>query len=117
MYLTENLIDLRGRRFPMVGIYPFATKMLPRFRALGYREVKTVPGSFLPSGMQARGHEFHYSALDGNVKNDSRIKKIYRTFPRAEKEGFLYKNCLASYIHLHFGSNPAIASRFVEACR
>lgn len=117
MYLTESLTDLRGRRFPMVGIYPFTTKMLPRFRALGYRKVTINRGSFLLSGMQARGHEFHYSALNGNTKRSRRIKEIYRVAPKSEKEGFLYKNCLASYIHLHFGSNPAIASRLVEACR
>jgi cobyrinic acid a,c-diamide synthase len=32
-------------------------------------------------------------------------------------EGYRYRNCLASYIHLHFGSNPSIADAFVESCR
>ena len=32
-------------------------------------------------------------------------------------EGYCYRNCLASYIHLHFGSNPAIAPAFVDACK
>jgi len=31
-------------------------------------------------------------------------------------EGYRYKNCLASYIHLHFGSNPDMAAAFVENC-
>jgi len=32
-------------------------------------------------------------------------------------EGFRLRNCLASYIHLHFGSNREIAGAFVTACR
>ena len=32
-------------------------------------------------------------------------------------EGYRYKNCLASYIHLHFGSNPGMAAAFVDSCR
>jgi cobyrinic acid a,c-diamide synthase len=47
------------------------------------------------------------------------IKKVYQVSAKGKKaaEGFLYKNCLASYVHLHFGSNPAMARRLVEACR
>jgi cobyrinic acid a,c-diamide synthase len=32
-------------------------------------------------------------------------------------EGFRIRNCLASYIHVHFGSNPDCARAFVNACR
>lgn len=120
MYLTETLIDHQDRRFPMVGVFPFKTKMFPRLKAIGYREVETRQGSFLPSGMRVRGHEFRYSDLDGSVARDQRIKKVYVVFPKgnnAKREGFLYKNCLGSYIHLHLGSNPAMAERWVESCR
>jgi len=119
MYLTEALIDHSGRRFPMAGVYPAKTRMLPRLKALGYREVKITDGSFFASGMRARGHEFHYSELDGNLDSKHGIKKVYQVSAKGKNaaEGFLYKNCLASYVHLHFGSNPAIARRLVEACR
>jgi cobyrinic acid a,c-diamide synthase len=117
MYLTESLGDLRGRSFPMVGVYPFTTQMLPQLRALGYREVKIDGDSFFPSGMRARGHEFHYSAVNGKAKQDRGVKEVYSVSPEAEREGFVYKNCLGSYIHLHFGSNPTIASRLVETSR
>jgi cobyrinic acid a,c-diamide synthase len=33
------------------------------------------------------------------------------------EEGYRYKNCLASYIHLHFGSCPEVAAAFAENCR
>jgi cobyrinic acid a,c-diamide synthase len=31
--------------------------------------------------------------------------------------GFRYRNCMAGYVHLHFGSNPQFARSFVAACR
>jgi cobyrinic acid a,c-diamide synthase len=66
-----------------------------------------------------RGHEFHYSELCGFVPG----KKIQRAYsmdgPNNTKisEGYRYKNCLGSYVHLHFGSNPEFARGFVAACR
>jgi len=118
MYLTEALIDQRGERFSMVGIYPAKTRMLSRLKTLGYREVKTKSGSFLPAGMRARGHEFHHSELDGDLRKNHRIKTIYLVSMKGKsaEEGFLYKNCLASYVHLHFGSSPGMAAQLVEAC-
>jgi cobyrinic acid a,c-diamide synthase len=119
MYLTEALIDQRREQFSMVGIYPVKTRMLSQLKALGYREVKIKSGSFFPAGMRARGHEFHYSELDGDLGRNREIKTIYLVSVKGKstEEGFLYKNCLASYVHLHFGSSPGMAVRLVEACR
>ncbi len=32
-------------------------------------------------------------------------------------EGYSKNNVLASYVHLHFGSNPEVARNLVESCR
>ena len=119
MYLTEALIDQKREQFPMVGIYPVKTRMLSQLKALGYRKVKIKSGSFFPAGMRARGHEFHYSELDGDLGRNLEIKTIYLVSVKGKstEEGFLYKNCLASYVHLHFGSSPGMAARLVEACK
>ena len=39
MVLSRFIDTLDGRRFPMAGVLPFGTRMLPRRKALGYTEV------------------------------------------------------------------------------
>jgi len=121
MYLTFGIRDVQGNLFPMAGVYPTVARMLPRLAALGYVEViSEKTNSLLPLG-RVRGHEFHYSELEqGNFCNDL-IESVYRVQKHvageSRPEGYLYKNCLASYLHLHFGSNPEVAAALVAAAR
>jgi cobyrinic acid a,c-diamide synthase len=120
MYLCDRLTDSQGTTYPMAGCFPFATRMLDRRKALGYREVRLKRDAAVgPAGLLARGHEFHYSEI---VEGDrGAVETIYATSPRsggvASSEGFRIANTLGSYIHLHFGSNPVVASHFTAACR
>jgi len=65
-----------------------------------------------------RGHEFHYSTLTGEGVD---VPGAYRMTDRAAMDkapdGFVAKQTLGSYIHLHFGSCPQAARHFVNACR
>ncbi len=116
IYLTEGVIDFNGKFFPLVGIFKDRAIMQKRLRSLGYAEVtfteKTFFGEF---GTKIKGHEFHYSYLENGGEA---LKKIYnvkmRKFPEGKAEGFLYKNTLGSYIHLHFGSNKKVVKNFIE---
>ena len=113
MYLSEA-IDAQ----PMVGVFPAKARMLPRRRALGYREVTLCAASLLgPAGTVARGHEFHYSEME----LPETVPRCYRLTRRqgepAGEEGYRIGNVLGSYVHLHFGSNPRLAEHFVEFCR
>jgi cobyrinic acid a,c-diamide synthase len=113
IYLSEGLEEAGD----FVGAFPARARMLPKRKALGYRQVETSEDCIIgAAGAVARGHEFHYSEI-GEVPDD--IKRIYRVTRQGRElggEGYRYRNCLASYIHLHFGSNPAIAPTFVAAC-
>jgi cobyrinic acid a,c-diamide synthase len=118
MYLARS-IEVEGRNYPMVEFYPFSTRMLPQRKALGYREVVLKEDSLLgPKGLKARGHEFHYSELIGNP---GEVPDLFQLSSRKGIEvgtdGFMLDNTLAGYIHLHFGSNPAMAAHFVDSCR
>ena len=119
MFLTEEIRDLDGQAFPMVGIFPMRAKMEHRLKALGYREVVTIKDSILgPEGTKVRGHEFHYSQIQ-SVDPDAEF--IYTMMNRKavlhDKEGFVKNSALGSYVHLHWGSNPEVAKNFVDYCR
>jgi cobyrinic acid a,c-diamide synthase len=119
MYLSREIRDLEGRTYPMAGVLPFTVQMLPRLKALGYREVTlTADGLLGPAGTRARGHEFHYSEIVGQPDG---VPHLYRLTPRrggeAVAEGYCKNHVLASYVHLHFGSNPEVARHLVDRCR
>jgi cobyrinic acid a,c-diamide synthase len=119
MYLMHTIQDLEGRTHRMAGLFPFESVMEPRLRSLGYREVTTKAASPLgPAGTRVRGHEFHYSRMKDWEEEPDHIYAVTARGSRDEtiREGFLTQGVLGSYIHLHWGSNPAAARAFVEAC-
>lgn len=115
MYLAREIEDLEGRAHPMVGIFPTRARMLPALRALGYREVVASADSpLLAAGQRARGHEFHHSEMEPMPPEVERTYHIEGPgLPAAE--GYRIGGALASYIHLHFGSQPQAAVNFVRA--
>lgn len=117
MYLTEAIRDTQGTAYPMVGLIRGSVAMQPKLAALGYREIAGTAGNFLlGDGETARGHEFHYSTfLPGGETEPS---PAYAVTGRqgAKPDGVVRKNLVAAYTHVHFGSNPQMAARWVRAC-
>jgi cobyrinic acid a,c-diamide synthase len=117
IYLTRG-VSAGGVLHPFVGLFPVETRMLPRRKALGYRQVELTESAVIgDSSAVARGHEFHYSEMEEMPPSVERVYTVSRKGAVLGQEGFRYKNCLASYIHLHFGSSPGIAETFVGHCR
>lgn len=117
IYLTQG-VEAGGTTHPLVGIFPVATRMLPRRKALGYREVELASDTPLgPAGATVRGHEFHYSEMEPMPPTVERVYRVSRKGEPLGLEGYRHRNCLASYIHLHFGSSPDLAGNFVQHCR
>jgi len=119
MYLSREIRDLKGQGHPMAGLLPFRVRMLPRLKALGYREVTLRTAGLLgPAGTRARGHEFHYSEIEAETEDLPRLYLITdRQGTAPPPEGYCLGNVLASYVHLHFGSNPDVARHLVDHCR
>ncbi len=93
MYLSREIRDLEGRAHPMAGVFPFTVRMLPRLKALGYREVTlTAPGLLGPTGTKARGHEFHYSEMVGEPDG---VPRLYHLTPRRGGEAIAEGYCCA----------------------
>lgn len=121
MTLGRFIDTLEGKRVPMAGLMPFGTRMLVRRRALGYTEVILRRTCLLGEpGMSLRGHEFHYSEIVGEPECEPGLEFAYelraRKFEKTRNEGFNVGSVLASYIHLHWGSAPEAARRFVDRC-
>lgn len=114
MYLTQGIDDLEQKFYPMAGIYPIRAKMNDRLSALGYREIEPVSGPFAATpdhGVpKLRGHEFHYSTIEEMPPG---VKRAFRLTDGGH-EGYLIKNTLGSYIHIHFGNTPWAVRRFIE---
>lgn len=119
MYLGRGIRTFAGRTHTMVGIFPYTTAMHTRLTHLGYHSVRAVRDTIIASrGECARGHQFRYSSLEGGSLSQGDAFSVRKgTDGRAVRDGFRYKNVLAQYVHLHFGSNPHFAQRFVESCR
>ncbi|MEM9482083.1 MAG: cobyrinate a,c-diamide synthase [Cyanobacteria bacterium P01_F01_bin.116] len=144
MYLSQGLLgneSYPNENYPFIGILPFWTKMGNRVK-LGYRQVEMVgPYKGFPNQGKIRGHRFHYSDIvdaEGNLLDiaPTSLSPSGAAMPTTSLKGqleFNYKlqgwnhhqtcegyqiyNVLASYIHLHFGSNPTFAQQFVQCCR
>jgi len=123
MYLTEGIYDFDNNYFSMVAVFPFKTKMTKGRAHLGYRETILREDSMLGGkGDVLRGHEFHYSEIVNSSQqsagNDLHSDLIYSVKDGSAKhisdEGYKVKNTLGSYIHMHFGSNPAIAKNLIN---
>lgn len=118
MYLSKSLADFNGKTFPMVSALPLRVKMEKKLLTIRYVELKTTGVTLLgPRGTRASGQEFHHSRI---VSNRFKGKPAYACMTSTGNhyaEGFSSSNLLASYVHLHFKSNPRIAENFVERCK
>jgi cobyrinic acid a,c-diamide synthase len=114
MYLGENVRDFDGKNHNMVGAIPVQSGIDSPHLSLGYRTVLSLGnGPLLGRGDIVRGHEFHWSVLE----NNSGTPNAYRILDNGNRiEGFHLHNIVASYIHLHMGSLPSMAKRFIDNC-
>jgi cobyrinic acid a,c-diamide synthase len=115
MYLGRTLTDRARKKWPMVGIVPNQSELRSERVTVGYRTVTAIRDTpLMPSGAATMGHEFHYSELSSPVSAES---AAYRVAERGgAPEGFADRNVLASYVHLHFGTDRRIPERLVAAC-
>jgi cobyrinic acid a,c-diamide synthase len=120
MYLSKGIRDFKGRFFEMAGVLPFETDMRQRRSSLGYREIKLGKDCILGrTGAALRGHEFHYSEItSGQDMSCSGIETVYDVADAQGisrgVEGYHTGPVLASYVHVHFGSNQRAARHFVN---
>ncbi len=119
MYLGKKINGFDRKTHKMVGLFPFTTVMHKKLTALGYYTVTSRRSTILTTrGDTAKGHQFRYSSIEGIPESTNRVFSLRKnSSSKVLREGFAFKNVLASYVHLHFGSNSTLAQRFVASCR
>jgi cobyrinic acid a,c-diamide synthase len=117
LYLSESL-SVDGKSYAMAGVLPLSMQMTNKLVQFGYVTVEFIEDCLLGrKGTVVRGHSFHHSriASQGNIATSYHLQ--YSMSGKEELEGFCQDNVLASYIHVHFRANPAVAENFVAAIR
>lgn len=99
----------------MVGIIPAEIQLSKKPEGHGYAVVEVIDENpFFPVGLTLRGHEFHHSSLSrpGDLRFAYQVKRGQGV--RNQRDGIVYKNLFASYIHLHALGTPEWARGFVS---
>ena len=117
LYLSESLSVDEGS-YAMAGVLPLSMQMTDRLVQFGYVTVEFTEDCLLGrKGTVVRGHSFHHSRIISRGEVATNYHVQYSMSGKEELEGFRQGNVLASYIHLHFRANPAVAESFVAAIR
>ncbi|PIE54080.1 MAG: cobyrinic acid a,c-diamide synthase [Dethiosulfovibrio peptidovorans] len=113
MYLVDRIETQDGHEHSMVGFFPGRMTLGKKRRALGYCDGQTLVDTILgPAGTRIKGHVFHWSAYEG-PPHQAALRLIKGD--GVTEEGLATANVLASYLHIHFASDPSIPKRFLEA--
>jgi cobyrinic acid a,c-diamide synthase len=118
LYLSQQLSTVDGSVYPMLGILPLKMEMTNRLVDFGYVTVTFTQDCLLgPRGTTIRGHSFHYSRICSECEVTTSYQVDFSLSGKQQREGFTNGNVLASYVHLHFGANPAVAQYFARVLR
>lgn len=117
LYLSESL-TVGDQRYAMARVLPLSVQMTDKLVQFGYVTVEFTEDCLLGrKGTVVRGHSFHYSRVASQGEMGTSYHVQYSMSGKKELEGFRRRNVLASYIHLHFRANAAVAENFVAAVR
>jgi len=118
LYLSQRLSTSDGRVYPLAGIMPLAIEMTGKLVDFGYVTVVLTQDCLLgPKGTSIRGHSFHYSRICSSSQVATSYQVEFSLSGRQQEEGYTCGNVLASYVHLHFRANPAVAAHFAAVLR
>ena len=118
MYLAKKVI-WKGKEYPLTGILPIEIKLSDKPRGHGYSEaVVDKDNPFFEEGVLLRGHEFHYSEIykyDPEIKSSLSVQRGTGSIDK--RDGLVYKNVFATYIHLHALASPEWVTGLIRRAR
>ncbi len=114
IYLSERLF-YDSKSYNLAGIFPFQINIGNTFKSLGYVDVIVKKNNPLfQEGSLFKGHRFHYSSIEDSTISEVGKSYLLKRKGKVEEEGYVFKNCLASYVHIHFGSNVSGFEKMLE---
>lgn len=119
VYLGRRL-HFQGRTFELAGVLPVEFGFQARPKGHGYTVLETVgENPFFPMGETVKGHEFHYSYMLPEVREDLSFAFLVRRGFGFEggRDGLVMDNVLASYTHVHALGTVGWAPSLVRAAR
>ena len=120
MYLCRQ-ISWNKETHAMVGIIPADVVMHAKPQGRGYMQLRERDNGLWPGGQEGRtlyAHEFHYSALKNLIPGQTFAYDVQRGQGiDGQHDGFIYKNLLASYVHLRDVDANHWTRRFVDFIR
>ncbi len=97
MAVTDALLDMQDRRWPMAGLFPGVTRMHSALRAIGLQGWRTPAG-------ELRGHTFHHSSLVSPI--DEAARTVCHPSGSAGECIYRHGSLTATYFHAYFDSCP-----------
>ena len=115
LYLARSLTGFDGVQHEMSGVLPLDAAMDSDHLAIRYVEVRTRGASPLgAAGATARGQEFHQSrVVDAAI--EPTLYDVTSSTGQTYRDGYHAGGVVASYVHLHFASNPALVTNLVRS--
>ncbi|MCU1298416.1 MAG: Cobyrinic acid A,C-diamide synthase [Acidobacteriaceae bacterium] len=103
------------KKYSMIGLLPIDLEMTDSLVDFGYVDVEFTSDCLLgPKGTIVRGHSFHFSRIAVRDEISTAYNVTYSLSGQHGIEGYTGGNLLASYVHIHFGADPALATSFVD---
>lgn len=118
MYLAES-IEWNEKVHQLSGVLPIKVKMYDKPKGHGYCEA-TVDNDnpFYETGTVLKGHEFHYSAIcDYNLEIETSLFMSRGTGCFNKRDGIIYKNVFAGYLHIHALATPEWANGMITCAK
>ncbi len=115
IFLSRSL-TMEGRTYPMAGVLPVKLELFQKPQGHGYMEIEVEGANpFFEPGVRVRGHEFHYTRPTSGVEGVRTLFKVHRGVGCGDsRDGIIYKNVLASYMHIHALGVPDWAPALVK---
>ncbi len=113
MYLME---EIEGEK--MVGVFKGESVMTDKLNNFGYTFIDVKENSLIRRALKVRAHEFHKSTINSDEEKVYTLeKRAYDGSLKSWKCGYIKKNTLGAYAHIHFFSNIEFLKEIINSCK